>query len=113
MHNVDLDKLAQTVEVGRRDPGAVKQPVDLSGEWNGAGGHGGLRLRHEWSASADRQYASYAQLRRGRNESARLRLAGSAGTSLEVESAWRRREVSSRVGRGAAPWAPTSASGKG
>ena len=38
MHNVDLDKLAQTVAVGRRDPGAVKQPVDLAGEWNGAVG---------------------------------------------------------------------------
>jgi uncharacterized OsmC-like protein len=37
MHNVDLDKLAQTVEAGRRDPGALKQPVDLTGEWNSAG----------------------------------------------------------------------------
>jgi uncharacterized OsmC-like protein len=37
MHNVDLEKIAQTVEAGRRDPDAVKQPVDLAGEWNSAG----------------------------------------------------------------------------
>jgi uncharacterized OsmC-like protein len=33
MHNVDVKALAKTVEVGRADPDAVKQPVDLKGEW--------------------------------------------------------------------------------
>lgn len=37
MHNVDLERLSQTVEAGRRDPGALGQPVDLTGEWNSAG----------------------------------------------------------------------------
>ncbi|MBI5835665.1 MAG: hypothetical protein HZB25_00325 [Candidatus Eisenbacteria bacterium] len=83
-------------------PGSIPDdPNVLSGnavfrqdlEWNDGQGRLGLRLRHEWTGSADRQYSTYGQARRGRTESARLRLAGRAGTSLEVEGRWRRRET--------------------
>jgi hypothetical protein len=69
--------------------GVFRQDV----EWNDGEGRGGLRLRYEWNGSADRQYSTYAQVRRTSTESGRLRLAGKGGTSLELESAWRRRET--------------------
>ncbi len=33
MHNVNLESLLRTVEQGTADPAALRQPVDLSGEW--------------------------------------------------------------------------------
>lgn len=33
MHNVDLDSLRQTIERGTADPAALRQPVELTGEW--------------------------------------------------------------------------------
>jgi uncharacterized OsmC-like protein len=33
MHNVDVDALAETAEKARSDPAAVRQPVELTGEW--------------------------------------------------------------------------------
>ena len=33
MHNVNLESLLQTVEQGTADPAALRQPVELSGEW--------------------------------------------------------------------------------
>ncbi len=33
MHNVDVESLLQTVEQGTADPAALRQPVELSGEW--------------------------------------------------------------------------------
>lgn len=33
MHNVNLESLLQTVEQGMADPAALRQPVELSGEW--------------------------------------------------------------------------------
>jgi uncharacterized OsmC-like protein len=34
MNNVDLDKLNQTVEAGKKDKASLKKPVKLQGEWN-------------------------------------------------------------------------------
>ncbi|WP_337861947.1 OsmC family protein [Nitrososphaera sp.] len=34
LNNVDLDKLSQTVETGRKDKSTLKKPVKLQGEWN-------------------------------------------------------------------------------
>lgn len=33
MHNVNLDSLLQTVEQGAADPSLLRQPVELSGDW--------------------------------------------------------------------------------
>ena len=33
MHNVNVESLLQTVEQGTADPAALRQPVELSGEW--------------------------------------------------------------------------------
>lgn len=33
MHKVDVEALNQTVDKGRADPGMLRQPVDLGGEW--------------------------------------------------------------------------------
>ena len=33
MHNVNLDQLQQTIDKARNDPGALRQPVDLAGQW--------------------------------------------------------------------------------
>ncbi len=34
LNNVDLDKIAQTAENGRKDRNTLKKPVKLHGEWN-------------------------------------------------------------------------------
>lgn len=34
MHNVDLTALQQTVDKARTDPAALRQPVDLGGQWH-------------------------------------------------------------------------------
>ncbi|HVP39936.1 MAG TPA: hypothetical protein VMS93_12210, partial [Candidatus Saccharimonadales bacterium] len=110
LRHVALRSEVQATQTARRAggggllawPGAIPDdPTVLTGngvfrqdvEWNEADGHAGLRLRHEWTGSADRQYAGYGQVRRGRTESARLRLSGRRGTSLELESNWRTRET--------------------
>lgn len=33
MHNVKVEAIKDTIEKGRTDPGALRQPVNLSGEW--------------------------------------------------------------------------------
>ena len=38
MHNVDVESLLQTVEQGTADPAALRQPVELSGEWQARAG---------------------------------------------------------------------------
>ena len=34
VNNVDLDKISQTVAIGKKDKSALKKPVKLYGEWN-------------------------------------------------------------------------------
>lgn len=34
VNNVDLDKISQTVENGKKDRSSLKKPVKLHGEWN-------------------------------------------------------------------------------
>ena len=34
LNNVDLDKIAQTVETGKKDKSSLRKPVKLQGEWN-------------------------------------------------------------------------------
>lgn len=34
VNNVDLDKISQTVEYGKKDRSSLKKPVKLHGEWN-------------------------------------------------------------------------------
>jgi hypothetical protein len=38
MHNVNLDQLQQTVDKAHADPGALRQPVNLDGQWQIAQG---------------------------------------------------------------------------
>jgi hypothetical protein len=33
IHNVDLTELEQTIDQARNDPGALRQPVNLDGQW--------------------------------------------------------------------------------